>query len=191
MKTINIKGKEYVTVNERLTFFRTNEAYAGWSLETQIIDLTDNRVVMKAVIKNSEGRVMSTGIAYEKEDDKNSFVNKTSFIENCETSAWGRALANLGIGIEANVASADEVANAIMKQNEDEFGQNHQVKSDAKKSYKSFLQALDLMHEASTRENFDEFKKAARDEAKEKQWSQYEVMTFKKKLDEKEEEIFG
>jgi hypothetical protein len=42
-----------------------------------------------------------------------SFINKTSFVEVCETSAWGRALANFGIGIDSQVASANEVANAI------------------------------------------------------------------------------
>lgn len=45
-----------------------------------------------------------------------SYINKTSFVENCETSAWGRALANFAIGVDASVASADEVANAIKNQ---------------------------------------------------------------------------
>jgi hypothetical protein len=46
-----------------------------------------------------------------------SLVNKTSYIENCETSAWGRALGNLGIGIDASIASAEEVITAIAQQN--------------------------------------------------------------------------
>jgi hypothetical protein len=45
-----------------------------------------------------------------------SYINKTSYVENCETSAWGRALANFAIGVDASVASADEVANAIKKE---------------------------------------------------------------------------
>ena len=57
---------------------------------------------------------MSTGIAYEVEGS--SFINKTSFIENCETSAIGRALGNLGIGIDTSVASYEEVANAVKQQ---------------------------------------------------------------------------
>ncbi len=51
------------------------------------------------------------------EEEKGStFINKTSYVENCETSAWGRALANFGIGLETSVASADEVKNAIANQ---------------------------------------------------------------------------
>ena len=57
---------------------------------------------------------MATGLAQEKENS--SFINKTSFVENCETSAWGRALGNLGIGIDTAVASAEEVKNAILNQ---------------------------------------------------------------------------
>ena len=45
------------------------------------------------------------------------FINKTSYVENCETSAWGRALANFGIGLETAVASADEIQNAISNNN--------------------------------------------------------------------------
>ena len=57
---------------------------------------------------------MATGIAYEVMGS--SYINKTSFIENCETSAWGRALGNLGIGIDTSIASAFEVNNAIIQQ---------------------------------------------------------------------------
>ena len=54
------------------------------------------------------------GDAYEKEDS--AFINKTSYIESCETSAVGRALGMCGIGIDTSVASADEVLNAIKQQ---------------------------------------------------------------------------
>ena len=67
-------------------------------------------ILVKAVIK-IDGVPVAEGLAYEKEDSN--YINKTSFVENCETSAWGRALANFGIGIDSNVASADEVVNAI------------------------------------------------------------------------------
>ena len=53
-------------------------------------------------------------MAYEKEGS--TFINKTSYIENCETSAWGRALGNLGIGIDTSIASAEEVQNAVLNQ---------------------------------------------------------------------------
>ena len=114
MKTVNIKGKEYVEVNERIKYFRSSENYKGYSLETELINLDNGTVTMRAVIKDVSGRVIATGFAQEKESS--SFINKTSFIENCETSAWGRALGNLGIGIDSSIASADEVQNAIENQ---------------------------------------------------------------------------
>ena len=112
LKTINIHGKNYVEVNERIKYFREN--YKGWSLISELIDLTENRCVIKASITNEKDKVMATGIAYEVMGS--SYINKTSFIENCETSAWGRALGNLGIGIDTSIASAFEVNNAIIQQ---------------------------------------------------------------------------
>jgi len=114
MKTVDIKGKPYVMVTERIKHFRTDAEYEGYSLITDIIELSEKGVVMKATISNKEGVAVATGIAWEKHDS--TFINKTSFIENCETSAWGRALGNLGIGIDASMASAEEVVTAIKNQ---------------------------------------------------------------------------
>ena len=69
---------------------------------------------MKASIHDEEGRLLGTGTAYEKEGSSN--INKTSYIENCETSAVGRALAMCGLGIDLSVASFEEVQNAIEQQ---------------------------------------------------------------------------
>ena len=113
MKTVDIQGKPYVTVNERLKYFR--EKFQGYGLTTVITHLNENGVVIQATIFNDKGEAVATGTAHEVKGS--SFINKTSFIENCETSAWGRALANFGIGIDNSVASADEVANAIKQQN--------------------------------------------------------------------------
>lgn len=115
MKTVNIKGKEYVEVNERLKYFRTEEKYKDYSLESEIIELANGVITIKAIIKDGNGNIKATGLAQEKESS--SFINKTSFVENCETSAWGRALGNLGIGIDTSVATAEEVNNAILNQN--------------------------------------------------------------------------
>lgn len=111
LKTVNIKGKEYVEVNTRVKEFRSNEIYKGFSLVSEIIDLSNGVVTFKATVLNDKGVVVATGHAQEKESS--SFINKTSFIENCETSAWGRALGNLGIGIDTSIASCEEVQNAI------------------------------------------------------------------------------
>ena len=108
MKTVNIKGKEYVEVKERIKFFRSEEQYKGWCMTTEIIKLEDNLCVMQAIIKDSDDRIVATGTAYET-PNTNKMVNGTSYIENCETSAWGRALGNLGIGLDGGIASAEEM----------------------------------------------------------------------------------
>lgn len=113
MKTVNIKGREYIEVNERLKYFREN--YKNWSLTSDLISLENGVCVIKATIRDENEVIKATGLAYEKENS--TFINKTSYIENCETSAWGRALGNLGIGIDTSVASAEEVQNAINNQN--------------------------------------------------------------------------
>jgi hypothetical protein len=119
LKTVNIHGKQYVEVKERLKYFREN--FKGWSLVSEIFDLSHSSVIqfegtdrkkeatvtIIAKIIDPEGNVRATGMAQEAENS--SHINKGSHVENCETSAWGRALANLGIGIDNEVASADEV----------------------------------------------------------------------------------
>jgi hypothetical protein len=114
LKTINIKEKPYVEVNERIKHFRSSPQYKGWSLSTKIIFQSETEVWMKATVCDDKGKKVATGHAYE--DKRNGFINKTSHVENCETSAWGRALANLGIGIDSQVASYEEVANARLNQ---------------------------------------------------------------------------
>jgi len=109
LKTINIKGKEYVEVNERLKYFRAN--YPNFSLVTEVLQCTEEHCVMKATILNEHGIAVATGHAHETKGS--SFINKTSHVEVCETSAWGRALGNFGIGIDS---SADEVNSAIKMQ---------------------------------------------------------------------------
>ena len=113
MESINIKGKEYITVNERVKEFR--KLHPQGQILTSILANADSQVMFKAEIV-IEGVTVATGHAYEKEGS--SFINKTSYIENCETSAIGRALGMYGIGIDTSLASADEVKNAV-KQQED------------------------------------------------------------------------
>ena len=119
MKGINIKGKNYIMVNERLKHFRSSEEYKGWCLTSELVSLDNDCCVIKAIICDENGVIKATGFA--QEDRTSSMINKTSFVENCETSAWGRALGNLGIGIDESIASAEEVDMAIKKQ---ELNQN-------------------------------------------------------------------
>lgn len=114
LKGIDVKGKDYVEVNKRVMAFR--ELEPNGTITTEIISNAGGVVTMKATVTDSNGKILATGYAYEKESS--SFINKTSYIENCETSAVGRALGFCGIGVDASIASAEEVANAI-KQQED------------------------------------------------------------------------
>jgi hypothetical protein len=116
LRTVNIKGKEYVEVNERIKAFR--DMYPKGSIMTDIVSNQDGICVIKAVIV-VDNQIVATGHAYEKEGS--TFINKTSYIENCETSAIGRALGCFGIGIDTSVASVEEVANAIKQQGGDPF----------------------------------------------------------------------
>ena len=115
--TTNIRGKQYVEVNERIKFFRQEEQYKHWSLITEFPVLDSEQCVCKASIADTEHRIIATGHAHEVQGSSN--INKTSYVENCETSAIGRALAMLGIGIDTSIASANEVSDAIAKQEED------------------------------------------------------------------------
>mgnify|MGYP003152946118 FL=1 len=83
-------------------------------MDTEIVYRDEKAIIIKAIVVDADGKIMSTGMAMEKEGS--SFINKTSHVENCETSAVGRALGNLGIGIDASVASYDEIANAKINQ---------------------------------------------------------------------------
>ena len=105
---INIRGKEYTTVALRVHQFRTE--CPSLSLITEVLHRDVDCVVMKATIVDEQGRVLATGHA--EEYRKASEINRTSALENCETSAIGRALAAYGFG-GTEFASADEVARAI------------------------------------------------------------------------------
>lgn len=115
--TTNIKGKEYPAVNGRINAFR--RLYPQGFITTDIVSMEAGVVVMKATCgyyENGQPVILSTGTAYEREGSSN--INKTSYIENCETSAVGRALGMAGIGVTTAVASSEEVQNAILQQEE-------------------------------------------------------------------------
>ena len=127
IKTLDVKGKEYAEVNQRIKAFRM--LYPTGTIETEMLSNENGVCVFKASVYIPDRvrdypsntiasidykRLLGTGTAYEKENS--TFINKTSYIENCETSAVGRALAMCGIGIDTSIASAEEVTNAINNQ---------------------------------------------------------------------------
>lgn len=116
IKTTDIKGKDYAEVNQRIKAFRM--LFPNGRIETEIVTIADGVCIMKASVYDEFGSLLGTGTAYEKESS--TFINKTSYIENCETSAVGRALGMCGIGIDVSVASTEEVLNAIKQQSDNE-----------------------------------------------------------------------
>ena len=111
IKTTDIKGKEYAEVNQRIKAFRM--LYPQGTIETELVSNENGICIFRAEIYDDDN-LLATGTAYEKENS--TFINKTSYIENCETSAVGRALGMAGFGIDTSVASAEEVQNAINNQ---------------------------------------------------------------------------
>ena len=115
-KTTNIRGKKYVEVNERIKYLRQEAALKNYSIMTEFPALDSDMCVCKCTIATEQGKIVATGHAHEERGSSN--INKTSYVENCETSAVGRALAFLGIGIDTSIASANEVQDAIAKQDQ-------------------------------------------------------------------------
>lgn len=106
----NIKGKNYIQVNDRVLAFR--QLYPNGRIQTEIVKFSaDNNsgatVIVKASVYDGDA-LIATGHAFEN-PSKNKNINQFSALENCETSAVGRALGFLGIGATDSIASLDEL----------------------------------------------------------------------------------
>ena len=119
IKTISIRGKQYVTVAERLRqlHLSVSNDMPGPSIDTKIVYAEGGIYIVKATVipDITQQECFFTGHA--KEDESKGQVNGTSALENCETSAIGRALGNAGYGSAESIASANEVMNAMHQQN--------------------------------------------------------------------------
>ena len=121
--TIDVKGKQYAEVNQRIKAYRM--IYPTGTIRTDMVSNENGICVFRAAIFDEADNLLATGTAYEKENA--SFINKTSYIENCETSAIGRALGIAGFGIDTSIASAEEVQNAIANQEEPKKNDNKKL----------------------------------------------------------------
>lgn len=114
---LDLKGKAYAMVPERVTAFR--KLYPEGFILTDITKDDGTIVQMQTKVgyykENGEPVVLATG--YAQEVKGKGMVNGTSHIENCETSSVGRALGMMGLGINGGgICSAEELANAIVAQ---------------------------------------------------------------------------
>lgn len=108
--------KDYVEVNQRVIEFWAK--YPNGRIHTEIISWNDGVIIMKAEVYRDvlDQIPFAIGHAYEKENS--TFINKTSCLENAETSCVGRAIGLCGISAKRSIASREEVENAIHQQEE-------------------------------------------------------------------------
>ena len=109
INTTKIGNKEYATVNERVKAFR--QVYPTGGLPTELIKYEDGMCIFKCNVYDENGNLLSTGMASEKltGNDKKDYINLNSMLENCETSAVGRALGFAGFGIDNAIASGEDI----------------------------------------------------------------------------------
>jgi len=109
-KAVDIHGKKYVLVADRILAF--NEMYPNGAIQTELIKFDDKIVIVKAIVYPDVSNPQRFFTGYSQAKWGDGYINKTSALENAETSAVGRALAMLGIGIIDSIASVDEVKKA-------------------------------------------------------------------------------
>mgnify|MGYP003147270317 CR=1 FL=1 len=144
---VDIHGREYWTVARRVADFRKKlKASDGWAILTEIRTSTPDVVVVHASIVDPGGRVVATGHA--EEFRASSKINRTSAVENAETSAIGRALAAAGWAGSGEYASADEVE--LAKQNDPEA-----MVTKAGIDYQDFVKAVKAAKRGGTPEKMD------------------------------------
>ena len=119
LRRTNIKGKDYIEVNQRILAFW--ELYPNGRITTELLADDGKRCTFKASVYDGDN-LLATGHSFEFQGA--GMINKTSYVENCETSAVGRALGMLGIGVTESIASADEVQAAIEHQERNEEPQD-------------------------------------------------------------------
>lgn len=176
--------KDYVEVNVRIAKFW--EKYPNGRIATELLSWENGTVIVKAfAYRDIADEVPSaTGYAYEKEDS--SYINKTSALENCETSAVGRCLGILGFEIKKSVASKEEVDNAIQQQ--------EKIKAkEAEKSKVDKLKTIEELHNTWAKANnngeFDADKYAEFYAEQSKKFSDEQILFYlNKKISLKEKE---
>lgn len=111
-KAVDIKGKDYILVKDRILYLsETDTTKDKYSIETEVVispkDL-DKTWVVKATLTIGDQKY----VGHAQETIGEGYINKTSALENAETSAVGRACAMAGIGVIDSIASVDEINKA-------------------------------------------------------------------------------
>ena len=117
IEMINMGKKDYAMVPERVTAFR--KLYPEGFIRTVILFNDGTTILMQASVGyyREDGGEVILGTGFAQEVKGKGMVNNTSHVENCETSAVGRALGFMGLGINGGgICSAEELANAVTAQ---------------------------------------------------------------------------
>lgn len=109
-KAISIKGQQYILVKDRIVGF--NSDYPDGSIVTELVSYQDGHIVVKAKVTPDSTKPDRYFTGHSQAVEGQGYINKTAALENAETSAVGRALALMGIGVLDSVASADEMVKA-------------------------------------------------------------------------------
>lgn len=141
IKTTDIRGKGYAQVNERVNAYR--KVYPTGSIETEIQEIKDDYVRMRTIVTDENDKIIATGTASETNTGKNQ-INITSMLENCETSAVGRALGFAGFGIDKAVASSEDIARNKYQSKRYEIYDNMFISDDEAKNIVKAV-VMDLM----------------------------------------------
>lgn len=170
MKAIDFMGKAYVPVNERIKALKKLKPESR--IATEILNFNENGVLIKASILDENNNVIGTGHAYEEKSLKG--VNSTSFVENAESSAIGRAIAiAYGLGIDTAICSLDEVKNAVDRQ-------EHAADEEKPKQPKK----LWIPKDEVSKEMYDQVKSAGLDWNDIRKWAIKKELTYRNLNDE-------
>ena len=110
-KAIDIKGKQYILVADRVVYF--NDQYPNGCIQNKILKWENDTITIKTTVIPDTDKPERKFIGHAQEVIGVGFINKTSALENAETSAVGRALAMMGIGVISSIASVDEINKAV------------------------------------------------------------------------------
>lgn len=106
--TMKMRSKDYAPVNERIKAYR--KVYPTGKITTRIEERNEDGITMEAIVCDEKGEVLATGWASEKKSETG--INSYKLIENCETSAIGRALGICGFGVDGSISSAEDMEKA-------------------------------------------------------------------------------
>ena len=158
-KAIDIKGKKYVLVSDRVLYF--NETYPNWSIVTQRIMTEEPWIeIFRATVMPDCEKPQRYFTGYSQAKWWDWFINKTSALENAETSAVGRALAMMWIWVIDSIASVDEINKAenTAKSKPTVTTQKYPPKTDEKWNpsgwFQKAINATDYMKQCADEEDY-------------------------------------